>query len=134
MRLFAITALALSMFSCSSPESTREPEKKVTREHYWTTVQSISGSGTKASAPFHLDGGEALIHYSYTSLDPSIGVFSAYILPAGWDIQEKGGIPDVTLNQSTSADQESHLYKQAGDYYLMVNAAGEWTAEIQEKR
>ncbi len=96
----------------------------------YVTVLTIKGNGTKNSASFHLNGNDAKLIYKYNT-DGNIGVFGIYILNKGDDIMKTGGIPEVTANKTRVSD-ESSLQKAAGDYYLHVNAYGEWKVTVEE--
>jgi hypothetical protein len=93
-------------------------------------VLTIKGNGTKNSASFHLNGNDAKLVYRY-STDGDVGVFGIYVLDKGDDIMKTGGFPEVTVNKTKVSD-ESSLQKTAGDYYLRINAAGEWEVTVEE--
>ena len=49
------------------------------------------------------------------------------------DILEKGEIPEI-MAANKKEESESIIYKSEGDYYLDVNAVGDWEIIVQEKQ
>ena len=97
----------------------------------WTEVMTIKGSGTKNSANFHLSGGKARIKYTFKEAD--MGMFSVYVVPEGVDLMKEGGFPEVDTEKSESS--ETYITKDAGNYYLNVNATdGDWTIVVEEEK
>jgi hypothetical protein len=86
----------------------------------------------KKSPVFKLNGNEARIKYKYQSTDGvSMGMFAAFVVDEGLDIMKDGGIPEV-MTQSESEESETSIQKNAGNYYLNVNASGNWTVIVEQ--
>lgn len=135
-RLLLLTATAFTLASCggggdnaakatTQTSSETETVKPATKE--WTEVYSIKGSGTKNSAPFRLDGGETKVEYECAE-----GLFSFYILEKGVDLMSEGGLPEVMTEEKEKS--ETFVNKEAGDYYISVNAMGKWNIKVFEKK
>jgi hypothetical protein len=93
-------------------------------------VISFKGNGGKKSGTFHLSGNDAKLVYKYKSEMADMGVFVAYVVDKGVDIMKQGGMPEVTTSKSDEG--ESSIQKSAGDYYLNINATGNWTVSVME--
>lgn len=123
-----------SPLSDKSQVTTIAEPKDETGESKWTTVYSFKGNGTKKSPPFELEGGEARLKYTYSSesgLD--IGMFTVYVVDEGVDIMEEGGFPEIMTSEQNERS-ESSIQKNAGRYYLNINAMGKWTVTVEELR
>lgn len=115
----------------SASSSTTTTEKAPAK---WTEVYTFKGNGMKKSPTFELSGGEAKIKYSYKgNANVGMGMFAAYVVEAGKDIMKDGGIPDV-MTQAVSEESETSIQKDAGKYYLYINASGDWTVTVEEMK
>lgn len=118
--------------STASDVKTTTPENKSTA---WTTVCTIKGNGTKKSAIFELSGNEARIVYKYKSNagTAGMGTFAVYVVNQGEQILKDGGFPEVMIDKDSESG-ESALHKDAGKYYLDINAMGDWEVVIEENK
>jgi len=102
-------------------------------QHKWVEVITFKGNGRKKSESFHLNGNDAKMVYTYKSESPEIGAFGIYVVDKGVDIMHEGGIPEVMLSKSVT-DEESTIQKSSGEYYLDINAAGDWAVKVLQKQ
>lgn len=119
----------------SSNQSTNFNSQKVQNEaQKWTEICTLSGNGIKKSSIFKLVGNESRVHYKYRAAEGlDAGYFSIYFLDRGKDPLRDGGIPEV-MTTSVKEDSESSIQKSEGEYYIFVNAAGDWSVLVEEKR
>ena len=103
-----------------------------TKSKKWTEVYTFKGNGKKKSPVFELTGGESRLKYKYRG-ESGLGMFAVYVVDEGKDIMKQGGFPEV-ITQSENDESESSLQKGAGRFYLDVNAYGNWTVIIEEKK
>lgn len=130
LAFFLIIALATSE---KKPSQDPAPSDKPAAETKWTEVYTFKGSGMKKSPNFDLGDGEAKLTYSYKAPAAlGAGLFTAYVVDKGKDIMKDGGIPDVMVDKSE--DGESSIQKSAGSYYINVNATGDWTVTVMQKK
>jgi hypothetical protein len=141
--LYAIAALLLiGIFrACGSSDTTTGGAAPVTTTETttsatpktWTEVIQFSGNGVKKSAPFTLSGGSARLLYDYTGAHADMGgMFSVFVMDKGADPMKEGGIPEVMIDKNEKG--ESYLIKSAGEYYLYLNAAGNWKVTVEEQK
>ncbi len=128
--LFAIASGDSESNGSSSRNSSLDSDSGA--EKQWTTVYTFEGNGMKKSSTFELTGGEARLKYSYKSEGGiGMGMFSVYVVDEGKDIMKTGGFPEVMI-QSENEESESTIQKNAGRYYLNVNAVGNWKITVEE--
>jgi hypothetical protein len=91
----------------------------------------LKGNGLKNSKIFKTNGGTLTIKYKYncSNKGKGIGLFSVYIMEKGQQLMKDGAIPDIMID-SDSEESESTVQEDAGEYYVMVNAIGNWTVEV----
>lgn len=136
--IFAVL-LILSMAACggsSEPASSSTGAEQSTTpppvQKQWVEVFSFKGNGMKKSASFHLSGGNARVKYDYKSEMEGMGAFNLYVVPHGHDIMKEGGIPEAMVSQSEAS--ETYIQKPAGDYYIDITAAGNWSVSVEEEK
>ena len=118
----------------STSSSPTSPKKETTKSKQWTVVYEFKGNGMKKSPVFGLSGGSAKIKYKYQCEDGAgMGMFAVYVVDEGKDIMVEGGVPEV-MTQSEKEDSESSIQKEAGRYYLSVNATGSWIVTVEEEK
>lgn len=98
-------------------------------EKTWVVVSQLTGTGEKKGPAFTLTGAEARIRYELGGDFPMLGVF---VVDAGTDIMQTGGIPEIM--ESAAGSGESALHGKRGDYYLNVTGNGKWKVWVEEKR
>jgi hypothetical protein len=116
------TVATRSAVATSSP-STAAPQPAKS----WTKVITMSGSGNKKSATFHLIGGDQRLNYTMAGTS-YVCVMDMYdtTLPQHPDTLATEGTPET--NQVLRAAHE-------GDYYLTVTSANcRWTLALEELR
>lgn len=114
----------------SEVESTTEMETVKDKE--WAEVYTFKGNGMKKSPVFTLNGNDARVKYKYRATDGvGIGMFAIYVVDEGVDIMKEGGIPEI-MTQSENEESETSIQKAAGNYYLNINASGNWTVIVEE--
>ena len=97
-------------------------------------MSCFAGNGIKKSPTFNLVGNESRVRYKYQASEGlNSGYFSIYFLDRGKDLIRDGGIPDVLIN-SVKEESESSIQKSEGEYYIVVNATGNWSVSVDEKR
>lgn len=96
----------------------------------WVEVLKFKGSGEKKSEIFELTGAKSRIKYNFKS--SGMGMFAVYVLPEGYNLMEKGGFPEIMIDQAEEGESSlSHLKK--GTYYMSVSSAnGKWEISIEE--
>lgn len=114
-----------------SPETTETTKQN--SEKQYKEVFTFKGNGLKKSESFHLNGNDSKVVYKYNAGNPHSGMFSFYVVEKGHDIMKEGGFPDVMVDKIKD-ESESTLQKSEGDYYLNVNAVGDWEISVQEKQ
>ena len=116
-------------------ETPTDESKGFAEEHTrWVEVYTFKGNGMKKSSVFELMGSEARLKYKYKGEGGvGMGMFAVYVVDEGKDIMKTGGFPDV-MTQAESEESEGAIQKNAGRYYLNVNAVGNWTVTVQERR
>lgn len=102
-----------------------------TKAKTWTSVQTFKGSGMKKSGLFKLSGGEARLKYKYKGDNPGAGMFAVYVLDKGIQPERDGALPEV-MTQEGKEESESAITRDAGEYYIWVNAVGKWEVSIEE--
>ena len=115
----------------SNSSNTEKRVDEPTAPKQYVEVFSFKGNGMKKSPNFHLSGGNARIVYDYGG-DMYGGLFSVYVVDKGVDIMRDGGIPEVMIQQAEKS--ESYIQKSEGDYYLEVNATGNWSVSVEEEK
>lgn len=115
--------------SNNTASATKQDEPK--HEKTLVRIDSLEGNGMKQSANFHLSGGDVRIIYAYKSDNDMAGMFSCYVLPKGHDFNKDGGIPDV-MTSKLEEKSSSAITRDEGDYYLKVNAGGDFKVIIME--
>lgn len=117
----------------TTPSSSTETANPV-KEKQWTEVYTFKGNGMKKSPVFELTGGDAKLKYKYKAPGGiGMGIFSVYVLNEGEDVMKTGGFPEV-MTQAENEESESAIQKSSGQYYLYVNASGNWTVTVEEKK
>lgn len=112
------------------PANMDSQEKEILKsEAKWVEAIRFKGNGMKNSKNFELMGGESRIRFAYNG--EMAGMFFAYVVPSGHDLNKKGGLPDV-MTTNVVEEGESYLQKSAGSYYLHINAVGNWIVTIEE--
>jgi hypothetical protein len=112
--------------------ATTEAQPVAETESSYKQIFHFTGTGSKKSETFKLSGNPARLNYKYNTGD--MGVFSIYVVPEGEDIQKDGGIPEVMPDTDKTKDSStSTIHKDAGSYYLDVNATGKWDITVEEK-
>ena len=129
--LFIVIAVVAQMGNKGGNTQTSTATESTSETKQWKEVYAFKGNGMKKSATFHLSGGSARLKYKYKSESNDLGLFSAYIVEEGKDIMKDGGIPDV-MSQKTQEESETSLHTGSGNYYLHVNAAGNWSVSVEE--
>lgn len=109
--------------SMTASSTTQKPDD-------WVSVAQFSGDSKKKTSTFELSGAPARLRYEavgeYTYL-------SVFIVPAGTDLSETGGFPEVDISEPGS--DVTMLTQDAGTYYLQTIAYGcHWTVTIEEQR
>jgi hypothetical protein len=99
----------------------------------WQLVTEFKNNGQKNSQTFNLSGGEVKVEYDYKSDIDDMGLFYVYLMDKGTDLNQDGGLPDITSDQSKDKS-ESFLHKTSGEYYIAVNAQGKYDIKIFEKK
>ena len=92
-------------------------------------ILTISGSGKSNSDYFQTNSDKIKIVYKYKSNSP-VPFFSFFVIEKGFDFQNKGGIPDLLINDSS--ESETFVYRKPGVYYLSISGNGKWTVNIYE--
>ena len=148
--LLAILILAVSLAACGETTTTtsadegsaESPAAAVTDEpaaadesdggsEGWVEVMSMSGSTSKRSASFALEGGEQKLEY--TMKGDTMPTMAVYVEAPDWDMTEDGGFPAVWPDKAGS--DSTMLNKDAGDYIVQVESANcDWTVTVLEKR
>ena len=128
--VIGINILIAIFFSTENQMSkVQKPENKLVYKDVFT----FKGNGMKKSESFHLTGSDAKVLYKYNAGNSYSGVFSFYVVEKGYDVMTQGGIPEVMI-QSLQEESQSTIQKSEGDYYLNVNAVGNWEIIVQEKQ
>lgn len=97
----------------------------------WVEVMSMSGSTSKRSPSFMLEGGEQKLEYTLEG--ETMPMIAVYVEQAGWDLKKDGGFPVVWPDKAGS--DSSMMDKDAGEYITQVESANcDWTVTILEKR
>jgi TM2 domain-containing membrane protein YozV len=110
----------------SSEQSKSEPAKEKT----WTKVAELSGDAMKSSDTIKLTGGQVRLKYTFAG---EMVMGSVYLLKEGTSLDKEGGIPEVMVTKAGS--DETILRKDAGDYYLHVNAVNtSYTVTLEEEK
>lgn len=131
-----ICAIALSTLQfCgkSSSEKESSEEIKPAVAQVYKDVFTFKGNGMKKSESFRLTGNDAKLVYKYDAGNPHAGMFGIYVVEKGHDVMTEGGIPEIMSTQ-LKEESESAIQKSEGDYYLNVNATGNWEVTVQEKQ
>lgn len=113
----------------SSETSVLNDESETTME--WVMVKEVKSSGRKTSAPFTLGNGDKKVLYAYKSNNNMMGMFSYYIVPKGTNVMKEGGIPEVMVSEIKVKD-ESYLNRDAGEYQIVTNCAGNFVIQVWE--
>lgn len=128
----SFVVVALGSKDEKEEETKSKQNKELVKTDEWEEVYRFKGNGMKKSPVFKLNGNEARIKYKYQSTDGvSMGMFAAFVVDEGLDIMKDGGIPEV-MTQSESEESETSIQKNAGNYYLNVNASGNWTVIVEQ--
>lgn len=106
-----------------------EPQKKLT----YKDVFVFKGNGKKKSEAFHLTGNDAKLVYKYSSGISQGGVFNVSVIKKGDDVAVEGEMPEILIT-SSKEESEGTIQKPEGDYYLDVDAMGNWEITVQEKQ
>lgn len=115
-----------------NPITTSQAHEVTEKKKQWTEVYVFKGNGLKKSSTFELNGGSARLKYSYKGESGiGMGMFSVYIIDEGEDLYKTGGFPEL-MTQEENDEGESSIQKQAGRYYLNVEAMGRWIVTIEE--
>ena len=115
---------ASQISSDSSPAEESKPKQYV-------TVVDLKGNANKNSDMFELKGGKVKITYTFSGVQSIVGAI--YLLKEGTDLNQQGGIPEVTVTEAGT--DSTFLTKSAGKYYLSVKAANTtWNVKIEEER
>ncbi|WP_295811759.1 hypothetical protein [uncultured Apibacter sp.] len=114
----------------STNQSTKQTELQ--KNLVYKDIFVFKGNGKKKSEVFHLSGNEAKFVYKY-SPGSETEIFTVYVVDKGVDILDKGEIPEI-MAANKKEESESIIYKSEGDYYLDVNAVGDWEIIVQEKQ
>jgi len=95
----------------------------------------LKGNGLKNSKIFKTNGGTLTIKYKYDcgNKGNGDGLFSVYILEKGKQLMKDGAVPDIMIT-SNSEKSESTVQEDAGEYYVTVNALGNWSVEVYEEQ
>ena len=113
--------------SAGSTNAAAATEKATDKK--WTELMSFKGSGTKKSAPFHLNGGKARVKYTFK--ENEMGAFSFTVVPEGED--DGASLPEAEAEKSETS--ESYITKEAGNYYISVNSVnGTWNLTVEEEK
>ena len=97
----------------------------------WVEVMSMSGSTSKRSPSFTLEGGEQTLEY--TMKGETMPVMAVYVEKPDWDLKEDGGFPAAWPDKAGS--DSTMLDKDAGEYIVQVESANcDWTVTLLEKR
>ncbi|GGB73246.1 hypothetical protein GCM10007424_11430 [Flavobacterium suaedae] len=123
--------ILIAVFSSTETQISKEPEPE--KELVYKDVFTFKGNGMKKSESFYLTGADAKVLYKYNAGNSYGGAFSFYVVEKGHDVMTEGGIPEV-LTQSLQEESQSTIQKPEGDYYLYVNAVGNWEIIVQEKQ
>lgn len=116
----------------SNPANTQDNQStSAAAPKAYVEVFSFNGNGMKKSPTFRLNGGNARLVYDYKA-DEYGGLFSVYVVDKGVDVMVDGGIPEVMIQKTEQS--ESYIQKGEGEYYLNVNATGNWSVRVEEER
>ena len=79
---------------------------------------SLTGSGSKTTAPFTVTTAEWVIEWSYTSDDPEWASFAFFVYPRG---ETALYVESMMFSEDTSGS--TYSYAGPGEYYVEVSAA-----------
>lgn len=144
-KTIALLTLAAALTGCAIPAeevaappaagAEAQPSEETTNStapKKWVTVATLRGSGNKRGESFHLSGGDARLTYRVKGTFEAF-VMAVYVMDKGTSLEKEGGFPEVTPTES--GKESTQLAKEAGDYYLEVQAANAtWSVTVEEKR
>ena len=115
----------------SSPEATEAVAEPVeAAEPEWTELASLSGNTSKVGDTFTLTGAPARLRWTLDG--DEFSTLAVYVVEEGDVLEEVGGFPEVMPDAPGS--DVTRLRKSAGEYYLNVSGAGDWSVVIEEER
>jgi hypothetical protein len=118
----------------SQAGNSRQPSAQPTHALQWTSVQTITGNGSKKTAIFTAPGDWKIV---WSCIGQNIdgvtadGLLAVIVYNADGSIADPGAV-DATCKAGqtkTTGETEEH---QGGQVYLSVNGTGDWTIQIQE--
>lgn len=137
MAAFAIGIVVLAILVSAGRQSSttqQQPSAQPTQALQWTTVQTITGNGSKKTAIFTAPGDWKIV---WSCIGQNIDGVTADGLLAVNVYNADGSIADPVAvyatckagQTKTTGETEEH---QGGQVYLSVNGTGDWTIQIQE--
>lgn len=125
------TSTSSSNSGSASQMSSNSSPAEESKQKQFVTVVELNGNANKNSDTFELKGGKVKITYTFNGVQSIVG--AVYILKEGTDLNQQGGIPEVTVTEAGT--DSTFLTKSAGKYYLSVKAANTtWNVKIEEER
>ena len=113
----------------SQADDGRQGQAAAPAEKNWTIVSQLSGTGDKKGPVFTLTGAEARVRYSVKG---EMAMLAVYVLEAGTDLMQTGGMPEVM--ETAAGSGESSIHGKRGEYYLNVSGMGNWQVWLEELR
>lgn len=133
----ALNQTSTQVAQLPTTQPTTQPAAKPTQppaQARWTTVQTITGNGSKKTAIFSAPNDWKILYTcTYQNIDgvTGDGALSVSVYGSDGSIIDPGAINATCKNgvAKTTGETEEH---QGGQVYLDVNGTGDWTIQVQE--
>jgi hypothetical protein len=133
----ALNQTATQVAQLPTTQPTMQPTAQTTQpsaQAKWTTVQTITGNGSKKTAIFTVpDDWKILYSCTYQNIDgvTGDGALSVSVYGSDGSIIDPGAIYATCKNgvAKTTGETEEH---QGGQVYLDINGTVDWTIQVQE--
>jgi hypothetical protein len=123
----------------TQPASTgqqQQPSAQPTYALQWTTVQTITGNGSKKTAIFTAPADWKIVWSCIGQKIDGVtadGLLVVSVYNAGGSIADPGAVDAMCKAGQTKTTGETEEH-QAGQVYLSVVGTGDWTIQIQESK
>ncbi|MBS1642162.1 MAG: hypothetical protein JST94_05655 [Bacteroidetes bacterium] len=97
--------------------------------HSNVVLLSMSGSGTKNTDRFYLNGNRCRIEYDFKGHHQDRGLLMVFLYKDGTDADKEIGSYLISQTESIS-NGVSYFYKPAGYYYLQIQCGGKYSLKV----